>query len=148
MMRQDSSFNIDINDEDINSTIIDRGSYINSKKRKSGTPQIGEQYATGIYNAGGTLFLEENPTSARLTLNNNFFSRSSNADSQKRKSVILNFGEQYTSGIVNENDISRLFVEENPTSTRATLGLNPGLQKVTVNDRKDEVDFSYNNPTV
>lgn len=71
MTKQDSSFNIDFNDEETNPNFFGRSSTASPKKRKSGTPQFGEQYATGIYNAGGKLFVEENPTSDRLTLSMN-----------------------------------------------------------------------------
>ena len=64
--KQGSSFNI--NEDNINPNFFGLSSNSNQTKRKSATPKLGDQYATGIFNDGGNLFLEENPTTDRLTL--------------------------------------------------------------------------------
>lgn len=71
MSKQDSSYNIDFNDAETNPNFFGRYSAVQARKRKSATLQFGDQYATGIYNDGGKLFVEENPTTDRLTLSIN-----------------------------------------------------------------------------
>jgi len=68
--KQDSSYNIDFNDEETNPNFFGRLS-TKPTKRNSAAPHFGDHYATGIYNDGGKLFVEENPTSDRLTLSMN-----------------------------------------------------------------------------
>ena len=69
--KQDSSYNIDFSDVETNPNFFGRISSVKSPKRKSAAPQFGDHYATGIFNDGGKLFVEENPTSDRLTLSMN-----------------------------------------------------------------------------
>jgi hypothetical protein len=108
--KQDSSYNIDFNDsEEINPNFFGRLSTTKPTRRMSAAPHFSDHYATGIFNDGGKLFVEENPTSDRLTLNRNIFGRSTIATAtttaSKSKNGIVNLGENYsTSASISNNN--------------------------------------------
>lgn len=67
----EAAYNIDFNDSDMNPNLFGRLSTFKAKRRGSASVDYDNQYATGIYNRGGNLLMEENPTTARLTLSLN-----------------------------------------------------------------------------
>jgi len=70
-----------------------------------------------------------------LTLN--FFGLLNSGKSPRRQSAVVNFGEQYATGIF--NDQGKLRTEENPTNARLTLSMNQSSRNTNfIDDRSVE----------
>jgi len=64
----------------------------------------------------------------------------SNAPSPRRKSATPHFGEQYATGIF--NDQGKLRTEENPTNARLTLSMNQSRKSNFIDDRSVEAGLA------